>query len=245
MKSIMRKTMVAGTALAGSLLVMPLQAALVFDYSNTTGSKIHFKGGSVDDPDARYFDFLPGGNQFSVTASSGGVGSASGLSGDFGTTKYRVGDINYGVASVLDSGIMTIHDGASHDLTATVHWTEIGTMGIAGTLNINGLVNLSSISYFGNNSDLLAFKNGTDQKVVLSFGFSTYQPTPLLTHLMAAGQDHTTAFAGQMSALQQMSAVPEGSTWVAGFGMLWMLLLVGSGAHSRIRGVFRLGANNC
>jgi hypothetical protein len=55
---------------------------------------------------------------------------------------------------------------------------------------------------------------------------------------MGTDAQHTISFAGSMS------AVPEASTWVAGSGMLGMLLLFGTGAHGRVRRVFRLGAKN-
>jgi hypothetical protein len=109
-------------------------------------------------------------------------------------------------------------------------------LGQGGFLNANGVINLSTIVYGGSNSDLLAFKSGTDPRVLLSFIFSEKQPLPLLQHLMGTDAQHTISFSGSMS------AVPEASTWVAGSGMLGMLLLFGTGAHGRVRRVFRLEA---
>jgi hypothetical protein len=230
-----------GTALAGSFLATTANATLVFDYSNENGAAVNFKGGDVGVAGERYFEFTPADNQFKITGTHGGSDTARGLTGNFGATQYRVGAItSFGIASVADilnTGMLTIHDGVL-DLTATVDWRNIRSLGQGGLLNARGVVNLSSIAYGGDNVDLLAFKNGTDQNVVLNFIFSEYQPVPLLPHLMAKNAQHTISFAGSMS------AVPEASTWVAGSGMLGMLLLFGTGAHGRVRRVFRLGAKN-
>jgi hypothetical protein len=236
MKRASLKSMVVGAALTGALLATTANATLVFDYSNVGGAAVNFTGGSVGVDGERYFKFTPEDNQFKITGTQGGSGSASGLTGNFGTTRYHVGTIDaYDTADILDTGTLTIHDGASFNLTATVDWKNIGTLGQGGFLNANGVINLSTIVYGGSNSDLLAFKSGTDQRVTLIFGFSSLTE-PLLKNLMESGAQNATSFAGSMS------AVPEASTWVAGSGMLGMLLLFGTGAHGRVRRVFRLEA---
>jgi hypothetical protein len=124
----------------------------------------------------------------------------------------------------LGATTVTITDHASQLFTANVDWTEIMQQGTGGNLNLNGIINLTSISYSGTEADLLALKaigSGVD---AVTF---TFTPAKLLSTLAGAGG--STSFSGSIYAA---SAVPEPTTVVAG---LLLLLPFGAGAMRVLR----------
>jgi len=135
--------------------------AVVFHYSNTANSFIQFNGDST-------FTFTPSSNNLKITD-----GTATSLLGEL-TGTYTIGAVTTagGVSSapVSGTGTFVVHDGIN-DLTATVIWIDIQDGGTGDSLNVQGTVNLTGITYAGSNPDLLALKNAGSGINVLAFQF--------------------------------------------------------------------------
>jgi hypothetical protein len=194
-----------GAALLGVALFLgaasPARATLQMNFASTAGADIHFFGGTGT---GGQFEFRPTvGNNFQITTTIGGTGSANGLLGAISTP---VGGYHYGpiqvngpvqTATVTGTGTVTIHDGAGHDYTATATWVDILTVGVGGFINTQADVNLTNASYTGTNADLITLRgNGTDIGMV-SFQFTDTQHQ--LTDLAAAGADNATSYSGSLA----------------------------------------------
>jgi hypothetical protein len=114
-------------------------------------------------------------------------------------------------APVTGTGTFVIHDGLGHNLTASLTWVDITQFGTAGFLDVNGQVNLTSITYTGINPDLVSLRNAGFAVDALSF---TFTPAVALTLLRNGPGSHSTSFSGSVS-----FAVPDGGTAVALFGI--------------------------
>ena len=150
-------------------------------------------GDTIDFPNTGSYDFV-------ITSPT-----LNNLNGNIGGT-FNVGTINYpatGVeqASVTTSnGTFSVFDGTTYTLTAGLDWKDITIYNsLSGVMNGTGLVNLTSISYSGTNTDLVAIRDGTEQTVVLSFQFSPLKKKSLY-QLMTNGQVNSTSFSGSVSA---------------------------------------------
>jgi hypothetical protein len=166
-------------------------------YEGTTGN-ITFAGAGVSAGD---FSFGHSG-AFVVNGSedNGFVGTIGGVY-KIGTIT-SVGGISEASVTSLGGNIFTITDGSSHTLSATVSWMSILQVGSSGTLNDEGIVNLSSVTYTGSDPYLLSI---LDNPTVDTLAF-TFSPSKTLQTLdNGAGGPFTTTFAGSLS-----TAAPDG-----------------------------------
>jgi hypothetical protein len=143
--------------------------------------------------------------------------------GDFGRMDgtFTIGAIttvgSVQTASVTGVGILTIHDGLGSDLKASLVWDAIQTSGAGGTINVNGVLNLSGIAYAGTELDLIALRDaqagsGSD---VVTFQF---RPGKSLTALTANGKINSTSFSGTL----QATPVPDGGLTLSLLGVALM-----------------------
>ena len=206
-------------ALAGS----EAHGAITLGLANVSGAEVSFAGdGSTSG--GGHFNFTPGGgsDQFFLNNwyGPGGTGDsvAAADKGNMSGT-YQIGTITTvaGVESapVTGTGTLTIHSG-SGDLTASLTWDTIQTSGTAGSININGVLNLASVSYSGSQQDLIALAAPHVGTESISF---TFVPGVSLDKLSSSAK--MTGFSGQLS------AVPEPTTMLAG-----VLLLLPFGAST-------------
>jgi hypothetical protein len=156
------------------------------DYSSTTNSAIYFDG-------AGRFVFNPGVNSFQITS-----GTAAGLFGEV-TGIYTIGTIatsdTGSTASVTGTGTLVIFDG-SYNLTATLEWTDIQQMGTGDSLNVNGAVNITGVTYQGTNPDLQALATAGSGSNVLSFHFN---PALSLSALSGGSGPNQASFSGTIA----------------------------------------------
>jgi hypothetical protein len=218
-----RKIVCWATTLSLMLLagVGPARADTVScDFASEVGSSIEFNGTNrtFEFPSTSPYDFV-------IAATSPDLG---GLQGNIGGT-FTVGTITFpGVGEQLANvasmnGTFSVYDGAGNTLTANLNWETIQVLdGLFGILNVEGVANLTNISYAGNNNDLLGIKDGSDQTVVLTFQFSPVT-SETLTELMTPGQVSSTSYSGSLSS-SSPPPVPEPSSCMllvtAGLGLL-------------------------
>ena len=193
--------LIGGIAFLLLAVVGNLNAQL--NYSSTNNSAIAFPGDTT-------FSFSPGVDNFRIT-----TGTASGLLGEM-TGIFNIGTIttigNVTAALVTGSGTFIVHDGA-FNLSATLTWVNIAQFGSGDSLNLQGVVNLTGITYAGSNPDLDALAAAGSAINVLSFQFV---PPVSLAELRDGPGPHTTSFSGSV-------AVPEPGTTaliVLGFAAL-------------------------
>jgi hypothetical protein len=188
---------VLGSAL---ILIAAHQAmALTLNFSNLIGTEVSFSGGA--------FSFTStNGYQFSITSVNGGAGDSVGFQGyvDLGGP-FTIGaiTINGSLQSAPVTGLGTLHitDSAATDLTGTIEWLDISTLGVGGVVNLTGMVNLTGILYGGASSDLSALAAAGAASDVITFQFV---PAQTLTELKNTG--------GQTSYSGSIVAVPEPGT---------------------------------
>ena len=154
---------------------------IVLNYSAVPGSRISFSGGG--------FTFVGSSNvQFEIDDVFDGFGDSLGFDGYFSSGgPFTIGTITINgsvqTAPVSGSGILHITDGAN-ELTGTIQWVDITTLGTSGVLNLNGQVNLTGIAYAGASQDLQALLASGTAQVDLTFQFI---PALTLTQLKATG----------------------------------------------------------
>src|SRR5882724_1695135 len=142
MKYIKAIAVAAGLACAAATS----QANIILNYSATDDSVINFTAGG--------FTFVNIVNAalptFDITSTSGSSANhdSVGFLGFITGGPFVIGTINGSgtQASVSGTGALTISDGIKN-LTATVIWNTIGQAGVGNVLNLNGQINLTSISY--------------------------------------------------------------------------------------------------
>ena len=128
------------------------------------------------------------GDQFEIDNVFNGIGDSLGFSGHFSSSgPFAIGPITISgslqTAPVTGSGTLHITDGV-HQLTGTIQWVDITTLGTSGVLNLNGVVNLTGIAYAGASLDLQSLVASGTAEVDLTFQFI---PGRTLTQLVATG----------------------------------------------------------
>jgi hypothetical protein len=143
---------------------------------------VNFSGGA--------FSFTStNGYQFEITSVNGGVGDSVSDKGYVTPGgPFTIGTITtiggLQSAPVTGSGTLHITDNAAIDLTGTIQWVDISTIGVGGILNLAGVLNLTSIAYDGANSDLSALAAAGVASDVVTFQFV---PSKTLTELKNTG----------------------------------------------------------
>jgi PEP-CTERM motif len=210
------------------------RADLTLNLSNAMNADIAFQGNGS----GATASFINNNSNegFKITTSSGtgdSVGLFGTLAGTFSYTTASIVTIGTSMQSapiVSSGGILTIADGHTHSLTASVTMDTIETVGVAGSMNVNAAINLTDVSYGGSNHDLTQLMTEADApggaELTISFQFV---PAENLTQLAGSGADNDTSYSGTITAL---SAVPEPSSMaIAALGAVG---LVAYGARRRI-----------
>lgn len=204
----------AGLLLVAAVLLVAQKASagLVLNFSNLDDTSMNFAGGT--------FGFSSNdGYQFSITTVNGGFGDSVGLEGYVSPGgPFTIGaiTINGSIQTAPVTGTSTLHitDASSVDLTGTVQWNDITTLGVGGIVDLTGAVNLTAITYSGTNTDLKALAAAGSASDVLTFQFT---PAENLTQLKSVGG--STSYSGSIAA-----AVPEpASLALLGAGAVGML----------------------
>lgn len=196
-----------------ALIVVQQARALTLNFSNLDNTKVTFAGGA--------FSFSStNGYQFSITTVNGGVGDSVGLDGYVSPGgPFTIGAITITgpiqSAPVTGTGMLHITDASSTDLIGTITWVDITTFGVGGILNLNGTVNLTSITYPGGNNDLGALAGAGSASDVVTFQFV---PAETLTQLKNTGG--STSYSGGITAIPEPSTVT-----LVGMGLMSLLAL--------------------
>jgi hypothetical protein len=149
------------------------------------------------------------GTQWYIGTETGGS-AAMGLFGSVGANVFSYGSITINgteqSATVTGpAGELVINDGNGYNLTGIVNWGQIETFNYAGALNASLGVNVTDLSYSGNNQDLLALVADGGATMNLTFQFA---PGETLSQLSSGSSPFLTTYSGSISA----SAVPEPPT---------------------------------
>jgi len=175
---------------------------LTLDFANVANADIAFSGAST-------FAFVTGsgGEDFNITNDPGGNGSSIGLTGLIGGT-FTIGTIttvgSVSTAPVTGAGSLSISG-----LTATLDWVDITQVGTGGTLNDNGVLDLTNISYAGSNADLKQLAENTKGTATLTFQFI---PAVSLSTLKSTAE--STSYSGSL-----VNQVPDGGMTICLLGM--------------------------
>jgi len=201
-RSSISKTVTALLVAGAALLSVSKTEAVTFDYSSTVSNFITFAGDTT-------FSFTAAPDTFKVTS-----GSASGFFGDI-TGTFTMGAVTtvgpLSTASVSGTGSLSITDSHGFTLNATLTWADIQQLGTGSSLNVNGAVNLTGITYGGTNSDLVSLAKSGSAVDVLSFQFN-----PTVTLASLKGSSNQTSFSGTIA------AAPDGGATICllGLGLL-------------------------
>jgi uncharacterized repeat protein (TIGR03803 family) len=171
------------------------------DYATLPDAGISFASGG--------FTFVGNGSgvQFEVDDVFNGSGDSLGFGGHISSgAPFTIGAItingSFQTAPVTGSGILHISDGVNQ-LTGTIHWVDISTVGTSGVLNLNGVVNLTGITYPGTSLDLQSLAASGTAEVDLTFQFI---PGQTLTQLAATGG--FTDFSGSIAGSPVLTTPP-------------------------------------
>ena len=184
------------------LLALSFEAkAITLNFQGLNGTVISFDTNST-------FGFTStNGYQFSISSVSDGAADSVGLKGYVSPGgPFTIGLIQIlgstQTAPVTGSGTLHITDSLATDLTGSIQWDTIMTIGGGAVTEITGEINLTGIIYGGANSDLgaLASAGSATDDITLQFLGQT------LTQLTTNG--------GQTSYSGTIFAVPEPGTWM-------------------------------
>lgn len=171
--------------------------------------------GFVDFSGASQFSFVNAtsgvnaGYSFDVNGASASLpGDSIGDVGNMSGT-YTIGTITttgpIQSAPVTGSGTLTIFDG-SVDLTGTLVWNNIATMGTGSTLNVSGELNLTSVTYSGVQVDLKTFAAAGALSDTVDF---TFNPAETLTQLATTSSPLKTSFSGTITTVPDSAMTIE------------------------------------
>jgi hypothetical protein len=198
------------------ILVQQARAQITLNYANLPGTSVTFAPGG-----AFSFSNNASGDQFSITGVSGGVGDSVGLDGFlFPGGPFTIGAITISgpiqSAPVTGTATLNIVDGLGKDLTGTIKWDDITTIGTGGILNLFGTLNLTGITYSGSNKDLDALAATGSGADVLAFQFV---PARTLTQLESTGG--STSYSGSIT------TVPEpGTVTLVSMGLMSFVIVL-------------------
>jgi len=216
-----RFSAVVGLVVGLGILTCYPGSALTLNFANVTRANIEFDGTGDN------FFFNPGmrASQFQITQSDGLADSVGDLGNIHGI--FHIGSItDHGngllTAPVTGLGTITVHDGMGQDLTAVLAWSEIQTLGTAGSVNLSGIINLSGITYAGIQSDLIGLAAPTIGTAVLSF---TFIPGRSLYNLTQNGKVNQASFSGTLA--DSPVRVPDGGATLILLGAAFCALAAG------------------
>ena len=219
MKNFVAKSLLAlfcGALSAGFL--SQKASAITIDFSSIGSASVQFLNGNFS------FNNAPNGYSLNVTLSNGNgdsIGNLGSISGVFSIGAVSISGTTES-APVTGSGVMTIFDGSA-TLTGTIVWNQISTTGTGSTLNVNGVLNLTSITYAGGGNDLGALAAAGSAYEVITLQFV---PAKTLTTLANTTSPLTTSFSGSIT-----TPVPEGGMTIA---LLGLALLGIGGLHRKL-----------
>jgi hypothetical protein len=171
--------------------------------ASTADSLIKFDGSGS-------FSFYAGNGTDSFAITSG---TCAGCLGTV-TGSFLIDSPYTNPGSVTGTGTLRITDSAAQDLTASIQWVTIGTLGSFGGLNLDAVINTSSVSYSGSNSDLSQLALGAITTISFQ-GTQPLSPEYLATHSFSS------SFSGSIA------PVPEPSTFAAlGMGLVGLGLFL-------------------
>lgn len=184
-------------------------AAIDLHYTSAKNADINFANGSFSFSPA-VTSGTPRPVDFTITTSTG-VGDSIGDTG-FITGSYTIGtpDPDGTGYSVTGTGTFNILDNKGKLLTGTIAWVDLASLGTSGDVNVEGVLNLTTITYSGKQQDLLALAAGRVASDSISFVLPHTHPVTTAATL-AAGQKASLAYNGNI-----YSSVPEPSTLFAG-----------------------------
>lgn len=218
----------------------PLAADITLDYSNVTGVNIVFTGlgsnvGATFTMTTTTKD--TGGGHFNAVGfqitDGHGLPSVAGLYGNVeGTYEYEnkdiatSGSLQEATPVTLFSGsvpnIFHIWDGAGVALTADVDWISISTHATAGSINDNGVVNLSNLHYLGSNASLQQLAHSLPS-MTATFQFN---PAQSLKHMETKDAVHATSFSGTITSVPEPTFYSSFVTDLAGLSLLPAVFLL-------------------
>jgi hypothetical protein len=200
-----------------STLVQQACAQLTLDFDGLPNALVNFSGGGFT------FENATNGYQFVIDGVQGGVGDSVGLDGYVSPGgPFTIGAITIAgpiqSAPVTGTGTLHITDASSTDLTGTIQWLDITTLGVGGILDLQGTVNLTGIAYSGSNNDLGALASAGSASDVVTFQFV---PAETLTQLKNTGG--ATSYSGSITAIPGNEVPEPGTVTLVGMGLVSLL----------------------
>lgn len=177
-----------------------IASAMTLDFGVWDVAKVTFTGTGDN------FSFNPEtptpGYDFQITSQTPGgssIGLQGNISGIFHITNISPLIGGFQTASVSGDGTLSINDGVGYVLSSTVNWVDIYTYKATGGLNSDGTdgsMNITGISYSGNNPDLKALRSAGGAVGTVTFQFA---PSKSLTALTANGAVNSTSYSGSLT----------------------------------------------